>query len=40
VRWQQPYHFTMVDVRDTPSPVCTTVDPDGEKARSPFGEAK
>ncbi len=42
VRWQQPYRFTMVDVRETPSPMLPNdfVDPDGEKAHSPFADAK
>jgi hypothetical protein len=39
VRWQQPYRFTKVDVRDTPFPRCTQPDSDADKRRTLFPDS-
>jgi hypothetical protein len=36
VRWRPPYHFTMVDISDTPWPRCTEKDPDADAWRTLF----
>jgi hypothetical protein len=31
VRWRPPYNFTMIDIKDRPSPDCTVPDPKGDE---------
>jgi hypothetical protein len=37
VRWTPPYKFTMIDVKDRPSPDCTVPDPKGDEHPALFG---
>lgn len=36
LRWQKPYQFTMLDIRNGPFTACTQPDPDAEKPRTMF----
>ena len=36
VRWRPPYHFTMVDIRDKPWPLCTEEDSQADEWRTLF----
>ena len=36
VRWRPPYNFSLLQIRDTPSPACTEKDPAADEPRTLF----